>query len=241
MTRAVNGAPKPGQRTLAWGVHLFTASGAVVGTLALLTISAGELHKAAILILVALFIDSVDGTLARRVGVATVLPSIDGRRLDDVVDFLNYAIVPAVFWVAAGSLLHWVWAVPPILASAYGFSQQDAKTEDDFFLGFPSYWNVVALYLWLLEIGPVAGTLWVSALTIGVFIPLKYVYPSKLRVLRKTTNGLGMLWGLCVSLAVIWPDWADRYWLVELSLAYPAYYLALSWKLGGFQRAAAEP
>jgi phosphatidylcholine synthase len=86
-----------------------------------------------------------------------VLPGIDGRRLDDMVDYLNYVIVPVVFLVAAGYLTPAV-AAAPILASAYGFSQQDAKTEDDFFLGFPSYWNIVALYIWLLDVSQLVAT-----------------------------------------------------------------------------------
>jgi len=137
---------------LALGVHGLTASGAVVGVAALLAIGAQDFSLAALLMLVALFIDSVDGTLARAARVKEVLPRFDGRRLDDMVDYLNYVIVPCVFLVAGGLLPHWWAAAPPIPASAYGFSQVDAKTEDDFFLGFPSYWNVIAIYAWLLEV-----------------------------------------------------------------------------------------
>jgi phosphatidylcholine synthase len=104
--------------------------------------------------LAALAINSVDGTLARAFGVAEVLPGIDGRRLDDLVDYLNYVIVPAVFMVSSDALPGWGWAALPVLASAYGFSQREAKTDDDFFLGFPSYWNVVAIYLWQLDLSP---------------------------------------------------------------------------------------
>jgi phosphatidylcholine synthase len=92
---------------LAWGVHLFTASGAVVGALALLSIWAGEFGNAALLMLCALFIDAVDGSLARAVGVSKVLPNVDGRRLDDMVDYLNFVVVPLVFMTAAGNLPGW--------------------------------------------------------------------------------------------------------------------------------------
>ena len=71
---------------------------------------------------------TADGALARKVGVSRVLPGFDGRRLDDLVDFLNYVIVPAVFLVATGLLPHWAWAAAPVLASAYGFSHVQAKT-----------------------------------------------------------------------------------------------------------------
>lgn len=227
----------PVRVTLAWGVHAFTASGALVGAVALLAIGAGELSRAAFLMVVALAIDSVDGALARAVRVRDVLPQVDGRRLDDMVDFLNYVIVPGVFLVAAGLIASWAWAAVPILASAYGFSQEHAKTEDDFFLGFPSYWNVVALYLWLLEVPAAAGTALVVVLAILVFVPFKYIYPSKLLVLGRTTLATGAIWVVFLGVAALWPARLTALGLVQLSLAYPAYYLLLSFRLGGLHRA----
>lgn len=228
--------PAPQQLAAAWSVHLFTATGAVVGTLALLAIFAGEWQRAAVLMLVALSIDSVDGTLARRARVSEVIPGFDGRRLDDMVDFFNYVLVPVVFVVAAGLVSSWLWIVPPILASAYGFSQADAKTDDDFFLGFPSYWNVVALYLWVLEVAPGTGAFVLALLSVAVFVPLKYVYPSKAPRLKKTTNALGALWVVVFAVAVAFPQATAPVHLAELTLAYPIYYLAISAWLGGWRR-----
>lgn len=227
---------KPRRATLAWGVHAFTASGAVIGTAALLAIFQGNLGRAGILMLVALVIDSVDGTLARAARVSEVLPSFNGRRLDDMVDYLNYVIVPAVFLIQAGNLLSWHWAALPILASAYGFSQEDAKTEDNFFLGFPSYWNVVALYLWLLSISPGLGTAIVAVLSALVFVPLKYLYPSKMPRFRTEMALLGVVWLGAMVAGCIDPDLAGG-WVVKLSLFYPALYLGLSFWLGGVHRA----
>jgi phosphatidylcholine synthase len=219
----------------AWSVHMLTATGAIVGTLALLAIYAGEYHRAALLMLVALSIDSVDGTLARRARVSEVIPGFDGRRLDDMVDFFNYALVPMVFIVTAGLVGSWVWIVPPILASAYGFSQTDAKTEDDFFLGFPSYWNVVALYLWIFGVSPGRGAAVLAVLSVAVFVPLKYVYPSKAPRLRRTTNALGTLWVVAFAVAVAFPEATAPLRLAELTLAFPIYSLALSAWLGGWR------
>ncbi len=232
------GTASPLRLTLAWGVHLFTASGAVVGALALLCTWQGRLADAGVLMLVALFIDAVDGTLARAVGVKQVLPGVDGRRLDDMVDFLNFVIVPVVFMVSAGSLTSWAWAAPPILASAYGFSQADAKTDDDFFLGWPSYWNVVALYCWLLPLSTTASAAWVVVCSAAIFVPLKYVYPSRVRqpILKHTLNGGGLLWAVVLGAAMLRPDWAERYFLIEASLAYLVYYMALSVWLGDWKR-----
>ncbi len=207
---------------------------------ALLAISAGDLSRAALLMLIALFIDSVYGSLARAVNVAEALTSFEGRRLDDMVDFFNYVLVPAVFMIAAGNLLHWVVISFPVLASTYGFSQLDSKTDDDFFLGFPSYWNVVALYLLLLDIPPAAGTAILVVLAGLVFVPIKYIYPSKLRVLYRTTGALSLLWVIGMAWCVIDPARASRFAGIEVSLLYPVYYVVLTLWIGGWHRPSAR-
>jgi phosphatidylcholine synthase len=189
--------------------------------------------------LLAMAIDSLDGGMARAVGVARLIPSFDGRRLDDMVDFLNYVIVPCVFLVAGGLVPHWTAAVPPILASAYGFSQVDAKTEDDFFLGFPSYWNVIAIYAWLLEVRPGLTAAIVAGFALLVFVPFKYAYPSKLRVLRRTTWALTAAAAAAVAWAALEPERARALRVPEISLLYPAWYLGLSFWLGGLKRSRA--
>ena len=142
------------RRGLAWGVHAFTASGAVVGAVALLAIGGRRSLARG---------DPDAGRARDRLGrrharagrraCATCCPRFDGRRLDDMVDYLNYVIVPVgVHGRGREAPAPGRGRPLPILASAYGFSQEEAKTDDDFFLGFPSYWNVVALYLWLLDV-----------------------------------------------------------------------------------------
>jgi phosphatidylcholine synthase len=225
----------PTRRALAWCVHLLTASGAVMAALALVALARGELEWLGLLMLAALFVDSVDGTLARRVGVAEQIPELDGRRLDDMVDFLNYVVVPVVFLVWLGAI-HPALSALPVLASAYGFAQREAKTEDDFFLGWPSYWNVVALYIWRLEIGPLFASAVVIFFSAAIFVPLKYVYPSKLRALRRTTVVLALAWGALMILAVLFPDRARALRLTELSLGFVAWYVGLSAWLGRWWR-----
>jgi phosphatidylcholine synthase len=234
-----------GRRVLAWSVHALTASGAVIGAMALVWAAGGQLERAALAMLATMLIDAVDGTLARAVGVARVTPGIDGRRLDDIVDYFNFAIVPVAFMVWSGHLpggpggegWAWLWVAAPLLASAYGFAQVDAKTEDDFFLGWPSYWNVVALYLWLLDLSPEAGAGWVLLFSAAIFVPLKYIYPSKLRVLRTTSTVLGLAWGALLIVAIAWPDREAARWAARLSLAYVVYYVVLSGWLGRWWRA----
>jgi len=223
-------------RIRSWSVHLFTASGAVLGFFALISIATGNLGNATLLMLATLFIDAVDGSLARAAKVSQHVPEIDGRRLDDIVDYLNFVIVPAVFLWGAGSVIHPIWLAAPILASAYGFSREDAKTEDNFFLGFPSYWNILAIYLWLFSVGPIGGTIWVITLSIAVFVPMKYLYPSKVQPMSlRFWLGVGALaWTAALVACVRWPAVTAPLFLVEVSLLYPAWYMWLSITRGGF-------
>jgi len=232
-----NDAPKPSV-LIAWSVHGFTASGAVLGIFALFAIASERLDTAVLLMLTALFIDGIDGTLARAARVREYAPQIDGRRLDDIVDYLNFVIVPVFFMWGAGAVCHPAWLAAPVLASAYGFSREDAKTADDFFLGFPSYWNILAMYLWLLGVGDAGGTVWVAVLSIGVFVPMKYLYPSKVQPMRlRVALGIGAIaWTTAVAACVLWPDEVARFHLLEVSLAYPAWYMWLSVTRGGFDR-----
>jgi phosphatidylcholine synthase len=126
----------------------------------------------------------------------------------------------------AGLLLHPAWAAAPVLASAYGFSRADAKTDDHFFLGFPSYWNVVAMYLYLFEVPAAAGLTLVLLLAAAVFIPVRYIYPSRTRMLRPLTLLVLALWLLGFTWLCVQPD-PNRLWL-GLSLVGPAYYLVAS-------------
>jgi len=222
--------------SVAWGVHLFTASGAVMGALALGAIARGHHSTAALWMLAAFAVDSVDGTLARRARVTEVLPGFDGRRLDDMVDYLNYVVVAAVFMAATGHLPGWLWTAVPILASAYGFSQVHAKTPDGFFRGWPSYWNVVALYLWLLGVSPWVGLAWVAGFAALIFIPLKYLYPSQMRLFRRATLLGAAVWMVVLALASLAPGSGWSRVLVWISLAFPAWYLGLSLYVGGWRR-----
>jgi phosphatidylcholine synthase len=225
-------------RLLCWSVHLLTASGAVLGVFALVCIAREQIPAAILLMLASLLVDAVDGTLARAARVSEHLPQIDGRRLDDMVDFLNFVIVPVFFLWGTERVAHPLWLAAPVLASAYGFSRVDAKTEDDFFLGFPSYWNVLAIYLWLLDVGPAGATLWVAGLSLAVFVPLKYLYPSKVEPMSlRIALGLGALaWILLLGTATLWPQATAGLFLVQASLAYPAWYLGLSVARGGLAR-----
>jgi phosphatidylcholine synthase len=215
---------------VAWLVHLYTALGAVIAFFTVHSLEQENFRQALFLMASAVVIDATDGTLARVARVKELIPWFDGDLLDEIVDYLNYALVPCLFLLRADLLpVHDAWwlAPLPLLASAYGFCQKDAKTADFFFLGFPSYWNVVAFYLYTLK-----TPLWVNAfLVIGlsalVFVPIRYIYPSRSPRFRYQTNLLGALWALAIFY-VIYSLPASSTALAFATLLFPVYYTALS-------------
>lgn len=214
----------------AWGVHALTASGAAAGVLAVLATDRGDAATAFWWMAYTIFIDSFDGTLARAVGVKRVLPFFDGTLLDNVVDYFTYVIVPMLFLLRMHLLPAddgVAAAFCPVMASAYGFCRTDAKTADHYFTGFPSYWNVVAFYLYALGWPPALNAAVVVALSIAVFVPIRYVYPSRTAVMRPVTIALGLAWGAVVLYVLAHLDAAPR-GLVVASLAFPIYYVGLS-------------
>ena len=214
-------------RTLgAWLIHLYTASSAPFGIWALAAIYAHEFRLAIYLMLITLVIDSTDGALARLAQVKERIPWFDGRRLDDIVDFFTYVVVPACFLIEAGLLPHPAWATIPVLASCYGFSHAEAKTSDNYFRGFPSYWNVVSMYLYLLAVRPGVGLGIVLLCSLGVFVPLRYIYPSRTRFLRPLNLGVLAMWVIVFSWVGVRRD-PDPAW-VSWTLLGPAYYLGIS-------------
>lgn len=221
-------------RTIPWLVHLLTSCGALLGFFSLIALEERNIHLAALLSLGALSIDSLDGTFARWADVQNRLPNFDGRRLDDIVDYLNYVIVPAYFLVITNSLPHPGWACLPILASAYGFSHREAKTPDNFFRGFPSLWNVLAIYIWWYEAAHWLAVLIIVTCSISVFLPLKFIYPSKTRRFQRTTCAFGTVWILSVAGAICIKEESTARTLMLASLSYPAYYLAVSAWLGSW-------
>lgn len=220
-------------KTLAWSVHAYTALGLVcAAAIFCLIVQGGDqaFRLAFLLMIVATAIDATDGLLARRARVADVLPGFDGRRLDDLIDFQTYACLPlALIWRAellSAPLQPWLLA--PLVASAYGFSQVAAKTDDHAFLGFPSYWNIVALYLYLLRLPEAWAVALILVLAALTFVPTRYLYTSHAGRWSALTNILGSAW-LVSILAILWMWGRAPGWLVAGSLAFPTYYMTASW------------
>jgi phosphatidylcholine synthase len=218
-------------RVAAWLVHVYTATGVVLAMLIVMAAWSGDAVRALWLGLAALVIDGTDGMLARGLEVKRHVAGFDGALLDNIVDYLTYAFAPMVLLWSAGYLgtgsAATVIAMVPLVASAFQFCRVDAKTDDHLFLGFPSYWNVVAFYVIVLDLGPSAVALLLLTCAALVFLPVGYVYPSRTLTWRPLTLALSAVWLASYAMLLLSPGQPNPVWLV-ISIAYLVYYLALS-------------
>jgi phosphatidylcholine synthase len=214
----------------AWLAHLYTASGAVIAFAATRAVFSGDYRQAFLWLALQVVVDATDGAFARWARVSERLPWFNGAKLDDIIDYLCYVFIPAlIVWRAAlvpAALMELVVAAV-LLSSAFGFNRDDAKTEDHFFTGFPSYWNIVVAYMVIGGWRPGVNAAMLLVLAALVFVPIRYVYPSRMPVLRGSTNVLAGVWGLLLVAMIWWyPDVPGTvFWG---SLAFPVYYLTLS-------------
>jgi phosphatidylcholine synthase len=218
------------RKVLAWSVHLLTGSAVVWGFLALLAIQNRDYRMAMLWMVVSIVVDSFDGTLARLFNVKKYAAGIDGALLDNILDYFTYVIVPA-YALYMARILPPRWelagALSILLTSAYQFSQTDAKTEDHYFKGFPSYWNVVVIYMLTLQIPGWVNLGILAFLNIMIFVPIKYVYPSRTVTTRRLTMFLTCVYGAVGTIAILQYPQVPQ-WLMAASLAYVIYYVALS-------------
>jgi len=216
-------------RTAAFAVHIFTASGAACALLALIAAVSADWPKMFIWLGIALIIDGVDGTFARRLRTAELLPRWSGDVLDLVVDILNYVFVPA-YAIATGGLLPQVFAIPLgaliVVTGSLYFADRQMKTTDYYFRGFPALWNVAAFYLFLLKLPPWFCALAVVALAALTFVPFHVVHPIRISHLRAITVAALVVWALLAIIAVV-HGLAPGFWIVATLCVLAIYFVAI--------------
>jgi phosphatidylcholine synthase len=214
------------KKLFAWGVHFYTAMGGVLGVFALFAAASDQMREAFLLLVITMLIDATDGMLARRLNIGNVLPEFDGAMMDNVIDILNFAWTPIFIIGTLNVLPGREWLVIPILGALYAYGQANMKSSEGYFIGFPTYWSIVALYLFWLKPSPLIAVMMVAIPGILSFVPTRYLYPSKGSTLWRTTWGLGALWFLLVMYLLRNDE--PNLTLVLLSLLYPMYYMAAS-------------
>ena len=231
-----------GRKTRAYLVHVFTASGVGFAFLAMAEVVGTTLDPRWVFgwLTLAVAIDVADGPLARLWDVQSYAPRIMGGTIDLIVDYLTFTFIPLVLVWRMDWLPGWdgLWVTLAMVASLFGFANTSAKqAEDGFFLGFPSYWNVVAYYIGLLsvEYGTAGGYVSLGALlalSVLTLVPVRFVYPNRVSMpWRALVTVGGVLWlGLLLALLPTFhelPAWGGD-WVLWLTFVFPAFYFGLS-------------
>lgn len=201
-------------RAKALFVHLLTASGAVFAMLAMLAAVDQKWDLMFLWLVVAFFVDGIDGPLARRYEVTRNAPVFDGVLLDLIIDYLTYVFVPAYALFKSGLLPGWTgWTAIIVItfASALYFADTRMKTKDYSFSGFPSCWNMVVLVIFALEPNFWVSLVLVSSLAIAMFLPLKFVHPVRTKRWRMVTLPMALAWTMFAGWAA-WVDFHPQSW-----------------------------
>ena len=218
------------RKLLAWGVHIFTASGLIVGLLALVAIINRDWRAALLWLFVAVLIDTVDGRLARTFRVKEVLPNVDGRMLDYVTDFTNDVLLPTIFLYESGLLPSSVrvfCCAAILLVSCYHYTNLKAITDDFRFRGFPAMWNFVVFYLFVLGLSPLWNVVVIGVFCCLHFTPIDFIYPTRTVRLKKLTFALVLVLAV-VNLVILIQHPLRNFLLLTISLVIVAYLMALS-------------
>ncbi len=189
-------------------VHMFTATGAVLAMLAMLAAVDQKWDLMFLWLVVAFFVDGIDGPLARKFDVKTNAPEIDGVLLDLIIDYLTYVFIPAFALFKSGLLPNWTgWTIIIIItfASALYFADTRMKTKDNSFSGFPGCWNMVVLVLFALQPNYWLMLALVVGLSITMFVPLKFVHPVRTERWRWLTLPVALAWTFFAG----WAAWVD--------------------------------
>jgi phosphatidylcholine synthase len=213
----------------AFAVHIFTATGAALALGALIYAVRGQWATMFLCLGIALIVDGVDGSIARAVKVAEVLPRWSGEVLDLVVDFVTYVFVPA-YAIAAGGLMPEALAVPAgmlvVVTGALYFADRNMKTADNYFRGFPALWNAAAFYLFVFKLPAWLAAATVAILAVLSFAPFKFLHPFRVRHLRAVSIAAVLLWAVLAVIAVV-RDLAPGPWVAGGLVVIGLYFLGV--------------
>jgi len=195
-------------QTRALAVHLFTATGAVFAMLSMLAAVDGKWSLMFLWLVVAFFVDGLDGPMARKYHVKKYAPEFDGVLLDLIIDYLTYVFIPAFALFKSGLMDGWTgWFAIIVItfASAMYFADTRMKTKDNSFSGFPGCWNMVVLVIFALEPNFWVNFVIVAALAVAMFLPLKFIHPVRTERWRWLSLPMALAWTFFAG----WAAWVD--------------------------------
>ncbi len=198
-------------------VHLLTATGAVFAMLAMLAAVQARYDVMFFWLVVAFFVDGIDGPLARKYDVNKNAPEFDGVLLDLIIDYLTYVFIPAFALFTSGLMdgwSGWLMIIIVTFTSALYFADTRMKTKDNSFSGFPGCWNMLVLVIFALDLQWYTSLVLVTFLSITMFVPLKFVHPVRTERWRPVTLPMAMAWTFFAGWAAVvnfhpesWAQW----------------------------------
>jgi phosphatidylcholine synthase len=198
----------------AFSVHLLTASGSFLAFLSLVAASEERWTAMFWWLGLALFVDGIDGPIARKLEVKEILPTWSGELLDNIIDYVTYVLIPAFALYQRGFMgegLSFLAAAIIVVSSAIYYADTGMKTKENFFKGFPVVWNMVVFTLFVIEPGE-----WVSfgvVVVAGVltFVPMSFIHPVRVARLRPLNLGVTLLWCALGAMALAQSALANFY------------------------------
>ncbi|MCB8837112.1 phosphatidylcholine synthase [Aurantimonas sp. VKM B-3413] len=211
-------------RWRAFAIHLLTASGAFFAFMAL--IAAAERRWVGVFawLGLALFIDGIDGPLARKIDVKRLLPNWSGDLLDSIIDYATFVMIPAVALYLSGLIgepLSGVAAGLIVVSAAVYYADTRMKTKDNFFRGFPVAWNMLVFALFAIRPPEWVAFGFVVLCAALTFLPIKFLHPVRVARLRGLNLAIVAAWSVLGLVALLadfdTPEWA-RWGLAATSL-----------------------
>ena len=206
--------------------HLFTLSGFLWALLAMLALLDGRIGWMWLWLGIAALIDGVDGFLARKARVKEIAPWFDGTVVDIVVDYLTWTFIPVLFM-----LMHLPLGPKPVaiglavlilVSSMFCYANENWKSTDYYFIGFPAAWNVIAVMLYVLALPASLTIAAVLVFVVLTLVPTHYTHPFRVE----------RFMALNIISVLVWMG--ATAWMVAIYPARPVWLLAAFWISGGW-------
>lgn len=181
----------------AFSVHLLTASGSFLAFLSLVAAAEKQWTAMFLWLGLALFVDGIDGPIARKLEVKEVLPNWSGEMLDNIIDYVTYVLIPAFALYQSGFMgegLSFLSAAIIVVSSAIYYADIGMKTRENFFKGFPVVWNMLVFTLFVVQTGEWASFAVVVIAAAVSFMPIHFLHPVRVKRLRPLNLGVFFAW-----------------------------------------------
>jgi phosphatidylcholine synthase len=218
----------------ALGVHLFTASGILAGFMAILAIQEKDWQAAAVWLFICQVVDGVDGTFARYFNVEKTMPGMDGKVIDQIIDFVTYAVIPALFFYHSELAPH-TWRLPAafamLISAAMYYGKKGMVSEEMHFIGFPVLWNVVVFFLFFVfRLSPAINTGLIFVFAALHFVPFAYPYPTRALEYRTITLIISVA-ALIAAALTVWVYPIRNNIFSGILMIALVYYAFLMWRI----------